>query len=114
VYRERGMNGAEIESALVEEGYIPLTARLVASRIDEPSTEERTFSISDFEFAGGLFEDIRLAIEQPGTPIIKQQTDYISYQESDTGQQLNRWLAAGNRSFVISYQDHYYRLLLVY
>lgn len=113
-YRARGLSDTEIEQALLAEGYIPVGVRMIASRVDAPEPGERVFDIDIGTSESGLLVDIRRAIDAPGKVIVRQRPDHITYQDDATGQELDEWLAAGNRSFIIRSQDRHYRLLLIH
>lgn len=113
-YRARGLSEDEIEQALIAEGYIPVGARIIASRIDSTEPGERIFEFSAAELNERALEDIRMAIEQPGTAVPRQRLSGLTRQQNELVNDLHQWLADGNRSFVIRYRDEYYRLLLMH
>jgi hypothetical protein len=110
--RAHGLNGVSAEMHAIHElerlGYSPRSPQLVARRLGTSDVHERLaanqlaplFEITHLEFLSGLFEDIRTAIETPGTEV-DYRGPYILDQRFTTSAALNSFLASGGSLFFV-------------
>ena len=113
-YQQQGMDRAEAirraDTDLADEGYRVLEPQLVAFEIEAPKMDERVFEIDPSMLRGAVFDDIAGAISQPGNPVPKSATPYQA--KAAVARELNDWLHAGARSWVVQSGEQYYRLLI--
>jgi len=113
-FQQQGMERAEAikraDTRLADEGYRVLEPQLVAIEIGAPKTDERVFEIDASMLRGDAFDDIAAAISQPGNPVPKSSSPYQS--QAPVARDLNDWLRAGARSWVLQSGDQYYRMMI--
>lgn len=90
-------------------GLYPRQTMLVAESADCGSAAD-TFDISEQQFTVGLFPDIGRAIASPGQAVHKSMGSYITHRDYTTSQQLNQYLEAGHKTFVVRTRGACWRL----
>lgn len=92
-------------------GLFPKTTRLVARETACDGASPR-FHISSEEFTVGLFRDIEKAIAAPGTEVNKDMGSYITHRDYTTSREINKFIDAGNSSFVVETSGKCWRLTI--